>query len=173
MEARQWNWNGVVEWSRSANLWRPGNLARWTEYRILCPATRADAFVRDASRRHERADCDRCGRPARRTSMGARRAIDNLGGGRSRRHTPLANTGRRSSANGLCEGIRDRSHVGARWSIRCLFGTRHRHNVYGKSGDGRGRNASHASADSDSWSSTPGLPGWRTCTRAPTGRHST
>ena len=30
LEARQRNWHGVVEWSGSANLWRPGNLPRWT-----------------------------------------------------------------------------------------------------------------------------------------------
>ena len=47
--------HGVVEWSGSASLWRPGNLPRWTVHRILGPATRANALVRDAGRRHERA----------------------------------------------------------------------------------------------------------------------
>ena len=27
LEARQWNWHGVMEWSGSACLWRPGHLA--------------------------------------------------------------------------------------------------------------------------------------------------
>ena len=96
LETRQWNRHGVVERSGSASLWRPGNLPRWTVYRILGPAKRADALVRDAGRRHERADCDRCARPAGRSGMGARRPIDHLGGGRSRRPTPFPRAARRS-----------------------------------------------------------------------------
>ena len=167
------NWNGVVEWSGSASLWRPGNLPRWTVYRILGPATRADALVRDAGRRHERADCDRFARPAGRSSMGARRPIDHLGGGRSRRPTPLPRAGRRSLPRSFCPGVLGRSRVGARRPLRCLLGTRHRHHVFGESRHGRGRSASPAGPDPDSGGSTPGLPAWRTGTRAPARRDST
>ena len=84
-----------MEWRRSASLWRPGDLPRWTAYRILGPATRADALVRDAGRRHECADRGRFARSAGRSSMGARRPIDHFGGRRSRRPTPLPRTDRR------------------------------------------------------------------------------
>ena len=57
------------------------------------PTTRANALVHDASRRHERADCDRFARSAGLASMGARRPIDHHGGGRSRRPTPLPHSG--------------------------------------------------------------------------------
>ena len=55
LEARRRNSHGIVERSGSAGLWRSGNRPRWTAYRIFDPATRADALVRDAGRRHERA----------------------------------------------------------------------------------------------------------------------
>ena len=106
--------------------------------RILGPATRADALVRDAGRRHERADCGRFARPAGRSSMGARRPIDHLGGGRSRRPAPLPRAGRRRLPRSFCPGVLGRSRVGARRPLRCLLGTRHRHHVFGESRHGRG-----------------------------------
>jgi len=84
-----------VEWSGSAGLWRPGDLTRWTVYRILGPATRADLVVSDAGRRGQRAYRGRFTRPAGRSGVGARRPVDHLVGGGSRRPTPLPRTVRR------------------------------------------------------------------------------
>ena len=53
--------------------------------------------------------------------MGARRPIDHLGGERSRRPTPLPDTGRRPSARAFCPGVLGRSHVGARWPLSLVY----------------------------------------------------
>ena len=65
-----------------------------------------------------------------------------------------------------------RSHVGTRWPLRCLLGTRYWHDVFGESRHGRGRSASPASADPDSGRSTLGLLTRRTGTRVPARRDS-
>src|SRR6267154_5265004 len=157
----------------SESIWRPGNLPRWKVCRILGPATRADALVRDAGRRHKRADCDRFARPAGRSSMGARRSIDHLGGGRSRRPTPFPRAGRRSLPRSFCPGVLGRSRVGARRPLRCLLGARHRYYVFCESRHGRGHSAYPAGPDPNSGGSAPDLPARRTGTRAPARRDPT
>ncbi len=73
----------------------------------------------------------------------------------------------------FCSGVLGRSSVGARRQLRCLLGARHRHQVFGESGYGRGCAAPLASADSDSGGSPPGIPAWRTVTRTLARRDST
>ena len=123
LETCERSWNGIVEWSRSENFWPSGNLPRWPVYRVLSPATRADALVRDAGRWHQRTDCDRFARPAGCSRMGTRWPVDHLGGGRSRRPSPLPSTSRRSLPNSFCPAVLGRSHVGARWALRGLIGS--------------------------------------------------
>ena len=70
----------AVDGSGSANLRRPGHHPRRAPGRVLGPAARADPVVRDAGRRHERADRRRFARAAGRSRMGAGRSIDHFRG---------------------------------------------------------------------------------------------
>lgn len=104
---------------------------------------------------------------------GARRPIDHLGGGPSRRPTPLPRAARRSLPRSFSPALLGRSRVGARRPLRGLLGTRHRRHVCGESRHRRGRGASPAGPDPDSRRSTPDLPAWKTGTPVPARRDST
>jgi len=165
LEARQWKGHRVVEGAGSTNPWWPSNLSRWRINRIFGPGARADVLVRDAGRWHERADCGRFARPARRSGVGARRPIDHHGRERSRRSAPFQSAAGWTRPEGFRPGVLSRSCVGAGWTLRCLLGRRHRHHVHGESRHGRRHGASLAIPDADARGSTPGFPAGRTRTR--------
>ncbi len=119
------------------------------------------------------ADRGRFAEPARCSGVGARRAIDHFGGGGSRCPAPLSHTDRRRLAHGFCSRIFGRSGVVARRALRCLLGTRRRHDVFRE-----GRYAGSCGASPAILATDPGarhvrlLPGGRV-TRCSAGRDST
>jgi hypothetical protein len=110
--------------------------------------------------------------PAGISSRGRPTAIDHHGCGCSWRPAPLSRAARRSVPGSLCSGVFCRSDVVARRPLRCLHGTRHRHDIFGESRYTRRRSTSASGSYPHLGGSTPRHPSWRTSTCAPARRDS-
>ena len=134
-----------MEWSGSANLWRPGNLSRWT---VISHSRSGNTgktllYVMQADGTNARIVTDSLdlqGAPAwAPDGQSITSAADDHGVPHLFR-VPVDG----GPPTLFVAGVLGRSRVGARRPLRCLFGTRHRHNVFSESGHGRGRAASSA-----------------------------